>query len=244
MAALSMLGFGAFVVASAVVGLRLLALAGRTRELPELCIGLALFLGGGIAYALVQASLSLRATSVPLALVVAKVGLLSAVVGTLALHFANWRIYRPAERGAAVLFCFGAALTALAAVLVFTTTPGGARNVSDPVYWALSAAASLAYAWSAAESLRYHGLLRRRERIGLADPELADRFRLWGGAASGAVAIYAIGAVNRLLVPVGVHPIAMAIQSCVGLVVATAIWLAFFPPEAYRRRFARSAPLG
>ena len=241
MRALSMLGFGAFVAASVVVGLRLLALARRTRELPELCIGAALLLGGGIAYALVQASLALRPTSIPLALAVARAGVLTAATGSLALLFATWRIFRPGERLGAALFATGAALVAMAALLVFATTPDGERNVSDPVYWTLTAAASLAYAWSALESLRYHALLRRRERIGLADPELADRFRLWGVAAASAVAIYAVGVVNRVLVPVGVHPVAMAIQSCVGLVAATSIWLAFFPPAAYRRRFTARA---
>jgi len=52
--ALAALGGLAFVLASLVLGIRLLALATRTRRLPEVCIGLALLLMGGLGYPLIM----------------------------------------------------------------------------------------------------------------------------------------------------------------------------------------------
>ena len=49
---LGAIGGVSFILASLVIGLRLLLLARRTRELPEFVIGLALFLMGGLGYPL------------------------------------------------------------------------------------------------------------------------------------------------------------------------------------------------
>jgi len=47
-----LLGLVAFVAASLVVGGRILWLAAHTKQLPEVCVGLSLVLGGGVGLAL------------------------------------------------------------------------------------------------------------------------------------------------------------------------------------------------
>jgi hypothetical protein len=239
----SLLGFGAFMLASLVVGVRMLRLAARTRELAETCIGSALFFSGALGYGLIMVALRMHASSPETALDFMRAGVLCAQLGGLALLVATWRIFRRAERWAAALFAALAALIGAACVLVFTTDPIPPRTISTPVFWTSTAATIGAFGWSAFESLRYHGLLRLRLRLGLVEAELVDRFRLWGFAASCAAAIQATGVLNRMIVPAGIHPVLLVIQSCVGLASACAIWLAFFPPAAYRRRFAPAPDL-
>ena len=62
---LGLIGFGSFLTVSAVVGVRLLLLARRTRRLPELAIGLNFVLAGLIGYGLLIAAESLRVVPPP-----------------------------------------------------------------------------------------------------------------------------------------------------------------------------------
>ena len=55
----ALVGLSAYCLVSLVVGIRLLLLARRTRELPELLIGLAFLTGGAIGYTILVASTQL-----------------------------------------------------------------------------------------------------------------------------------------------------------------------------------------
>jgi hypothetical protein len=49
------------------------------------------------------------------------------------------------------------------------------------------------YVWMAVEALHYHGRMRRRMALGLADATVTDRFLLWGaGAAASAALVVAL----------------------------------------------------
>ena len=86
MGAISIVGFGSFVVASLMVGLRLLGIAMRTGKAPELAIGTAFLAGGGLGYGLVV------------------------------LAFGIWRIFRPADRWPIALMAMIVALLAVSLV--------------------------------------------------------------------------------------------------------------------------------
>jgi hypothetical protein len=95
--------------------------------------------------------------------------------------------------------------------------------------------AVLAYAWSAVESLRYFGLMRRRAKLGLADPVATNRFLLWG--LSGAVMVVGAGVnlVASIATPLSVmHPLALLVTSVCGFTNSAALVLAFMPPARYR----------
>ena len=108
MGVLGLLGFGSFTLASLIVGARLLALAARTRALPEAAFGTALFLGG-VGYVLIV--LGFRVVAPDHAPLPLAAGNLLLHVGSMALAIATWRVFRPAERWPA------AAIAALASVL-------------------------------------------------------------------------------------------------------------------------------
>jgi hypothetical protein len=154
----------------------------------------------------------------------------------------TWRVFRPHSRAAAAAF-LGFTLGSVALL----TGYAGADALGDPLYrgrwfWSEAALHLLALAWASAEALRYHARMRRRLRLGLADPVVANRFLVWGiavAAAFGAVAVpvafEALGAANETGLLAG-------ITAAFALVSALGYSLTFFPPPAYRRFLARRAP--
>jgi hypothetical protein len=236
-----MLGFAAFIVAAFVLGVRLLLLWRRTREVPELAMGLAFLLGGALGYSGWFAYSVVRiggATNVEARwLVIVSLGLscLGALTNAAGIHAA----FRPGDRRAtALLGAFG--------VLMLIGWADTVRNTSGReawTFWLAMLTAGATYAWSASECLRLSVLLRKRARFGLAPAHLADRARLWA-IAFGAVVLMVLASFGaRLASGPDVMPPSWVstFQSLCGLACAGAIWLGFFPPAFYRRRFAASA---
>lgn len=223
MAGVSLIGFGAFVLASTIAGTRLLLLARRTREVPEASLGAALLFGGGIGYLLMVLALDvLPRPLAPAALVMAN---LSLHAGALFLAIGTARIFRPGDiRGTAAVAAV--ALTLLISDTLRLANPN-AIPAAPAVFWTATLGSGAAYAWSASEAGRYAGLLRRRARVGLADPAVAQRIALWSAASAAAVAIHVASAVNRFVVSEGTHPALLATSSALGLGAAACLWRAF-----------------
>jgi hypothetical protein len=230
----SLLGLGLLVmiVATAVSGVRLLWLARRTRAHPEFAMGSACLLLGVVGYPLSTAAR--RGASLgglePETLL--RVGLAAQDLACFAIWVATWRIFRPERRWAAGLVAVAtAALAASAAV-------GGDGG---PFYWVGLTARAGAFAWTAVESGRYSALLARRVPLGLADPVVHDRMRLWAIATSCiTVAFLVFGAAKATGVGAEALPV-VAATSFAGLVAGVALWLAFVPPAAYARRLRARA---
>jgi hypothetical protein len=234
----------AFVVASLVVGGRLMWLARRTRGFPELVLGLALFLMGGVSYLL--NTLAVQGTGLPhglrIGLVVTQ--LVLNTFGMTGIALFTWRAFRPDDgraRAATAIVLLGY----VAALVAQGLAPGfeAMLHPDQPGPWRVNQILATATPlWSGAEALRYHALLRRRLALGLAEPAVVDRFRLWGLAMWLASAITAIALVlwARGIPLIGTLAGALAIGP-LGLTVAGLLWLAFFPPRAYLRFVERSA---
>jgi len=243
--ALQALSGGIYFVTITVVGVRLLVLARRTRKGPELWMGASLLLGGTLGASLeaggMAAAESLPAATVGALLLAGKV----CGVGALALegHFVR-RVFRNEERLGRVLLAAGvaAALVALAGFAWSGTFATGKVHLG---WFALELAARLSFSiWLAAEAARYYVLMRRRLRLGIADPLVTDRFRLWAGAGVAATILLATSAPPLVLDPVRYHPLLIAdlfLFSLSGVAASLLYALAFFPPAAYRRHIARAA---
>ena len=225
-----------------VLGLRLLARARRSGERAEALLALHFLLCCTLGYALLGGGLAAAQAPglVPRAAAVALVGVgqLCSSLGVLAGAAFTRLAFRPQERWA------GALLGALAALLALAFAGGllgggFARGAADPWYRVAYAGYVLAAAWVLVEPLRYHALMRRRLALGLAEPLLVNRFLLWGVGSGFRFGMLVVGAVSAAATLETLDAASMALvltsTALLGLGVAAAYWLTFFPPAAYVR---------
>jgi len=233
-----------FVLASLVIGLRLLLLARRTRELPEFAIGLALFLMGGLAYPLLSVARLSTGMHPAIRVGLFLVSSLFNISGLVGVCIFNWCVFRRGESWAAWLTVGYAC--ALAASLLWQSVAPGLRVAAfyneGAGLRAFMMFEGVPLAWAAYESLRYHRLLAKRCELGLADPIVVDRMRLWGGAMLLAFAINVFSSVLAFFgIDIAVSPAGSLVIAPLGLAAAGCVWLAFLPPAAYTRRVTARA---
>ena len=233
-------GFVAFLVSSLVIGIRLLVLWSRTRQLPELLIACGILGIGpvGFVFTLVGTCLAARRfrRSPPCA----------------------WqppcsRLRRePSRRPSSTGGCSAPMCLGCASVVGVAGGPlrrllhlgGHLHGLHGPQrswtsgfrpHSTLSTAILL---WGAAESLRYYAMMRRRAKLGLADPLVTNRFLLWGlgiGAAGIGSAISVTAMVPSPVSTCWRSPGSPPATRSTALTAAVLMWVAFIPPGFYRR---------
>jgi len=236
------------VLACAFVGLRMLWLASRTGKLPELGMGLGLF-----AFALTQvcrlalgglgdrfgAELVLGVyVFMQVAYLLAQLGLCLFTVGAFGLR-SPWRW---------ALLAGLSLLSALSRTLMVQASAprllsGAPIQVTQPWDALAVAGFALAFGWMAVESLHYHGLLRRRLVLGLAEPVVVNRLLVWGaGAAATSLLVLLLLALYLQGITLMGNSLAASILVTVSAVVMAVVpWLTFAPPAAYLRLVRRRA---
>ncbi len=233
-----------FVIVGGGVGLKLLLLARRTRELPEFTVGLGFFLVALVGYPLGLAALAPGVDPAAARLAFA-VGTVAVSVGSASIFVFTWRVFQPDQLWARLLAWAAIAGLAVVAWLGISDVEAGQNGGRLVDLWLVprQLIVGVSYTWTAIESLRWFGLLRRRLRLGLADPVVANRFLLWGLSgvfASGGI----IGSTAVALTghdPAG-HPVSMLCIGLAGFATSISIYLAFLPPLAYQRRIAAASP--
>lgn len=237
--ALGLVAFPAFVLTSFALGLRLLAMARRTRELPELAIGISFFVAGGIGYSLLIAAESLRVLPAAWTGLGSFAGVAAISIGALAIGVFSHRVFHPRSRLSA------AALAALALWLTLGVVGSWALHVARVTEgagawlgrWAPNLGILLAYGWSSAEPLRFAAQMKRRMRLGFGDALVANRMQLWGVGTGAIAAVALLHLVAQLLGHYELPASLVGVVSSLVLVTAVTEWLAFFPPRAWLRRF-------
>lgn len=235
------IGFVAFFVVSLAVGIRLVALWWRTRQLPELLIGIGVLGIGPVGFgALMTGATLLSRGGSPDDLVIRAIlgaGTATIFVGVVAKCVFNWRVYRP-ESATARTATFAVTL-GLVGLYVHTAAVRDflpAQTVDGPALFQTALQVGALF-WGSAEAARYWLKMRRRAALGLADPVVTNRFLLWSFGAGAAGLGTAIGTLASWLVdlPSLQIPWVVASSSAHGLVAAIAMGLAFLPPRAYTR---------
>jgi hypothetical protein len=243
-------GFVAFFIVALVVGVRLLLLARRTRELPELLMGVGVLGIGPVGFGFMVGAQQ-AGENASLQTVLLGIGTFAVAAGALAKYIFNWRVYHPesviarAVVVAAGLFLFGSSVHA------GITTGFAAESEASARYVIRSSLQIGCLLWGSLESLLYWRKMRLRMGLGLADPVVTNRFLMWAIGAGAAGLGSLVGTVAQIVTgqnSMGVGWV-MASSSLHGLVAAIAIGLAFIPPAAYLRwirgrgeRDAQTAP--
>jgi len=221
------------------VGVRLLLLFRRTRQLPELCIGLGVVLVAGVGMPLSVLGRLPHTVGTGFGNAVFAVGFSLTCVGISLMFAFNWRVFRAGSRWARnAMPAVAVTMVTLALGLIRVASQGGtlAELVPRTRPWAMGVVAMLVlcFAWGGFESLRYHRLLRRRRALGLADPVVTNRFLLWG-VADWAAVVLCLSVIGFLQMgrAVLVDPLALCTMALCGLVMSVTWYLTFFPPRVY-----------
>lgn len=234
----------AFSLASLVFGIRLCLLARRTRELPELLLGVSFLFGGFLANTLGWVLYTpLRPEPPLLGTLFMVLRACVASAGALLLLLA-WRVFRPHSAWAGfVVVALWAVLVSYVCVDLRSGRTLAPETMHNPLYWAHSLAVMAPYFWLFAESLHYQALIRRRWRIGLpADLVVAARMRFWAIGMGAEALMFLTLEVIRVIGALTGKPVFPALLvSALGVVCTGALWMAFFLPESQRRRIQRQA---
>lgn len=220
------------------VSVRMLILARKSGELPELLIG------GGLAslifLALPLAGLgrlpSLIATPLGDGLFAAGLGFLSLGIGLISAF--TWRVFRPRSLFALLLVGLLSWASGVAWLGLLQANHGASMEeiFASTRPWAMLFVALLlaAFAWTAIEAGLHRSRLIRRLELGLADPILINRMSLWLGSALGLVVLLGaiLAAMSQGIAPLRSLPAVTAI--CLAASAVGVCWgLAFFPPSTY-----------
>ena len=244
---LGVLALACLGVVGTLVGARLLLLARRTRELPELAIGLGLVFITVVGAPLSSVGRLPSLVSTPLGDAVFALGLVFSLTGIELVYVFTWRVFHASARWARMVpVLAGVALAVQLAGLLIASQRGGtmAEILPHTRPWGLAIVGmvALAFGWTAFESLRYHARLRRRLPLGLADPVVANRVLLWGvsGVATWCLCTALAGSMLAGQAPLR-DPLPLAIIALSGIVTSLAWYLAFLPPAAWTRMLRRRA---
>lgn len=233
---LALPGFLAFFVVSMWVGIRLLLLWSRTRQTPELLMGIGVLGIGPLGFGVAMAAFLSAQSSPNLAKFLIGVASTTIAVGVGANFIFNWLIYHPRSR-----VVKGIAYAAIAALGV-SIVADGLTNRFAPDSWHKPGFAQLrqiaqvgAMLWASAESFGWYRRMQRRVAIGLGDALVANRFLLWsigaGTAGLGSAIAIVVGIVSGHQMTE--LPAVTLMLSLTGLVAASALWLGFVPPARY-----------
>jgi hypothetical protein len=247
MQALAGVSFLGLIIVSLVVGTRLLLLARRTRELPELVLGLSLVIVMGLAYpGMVLIDIDLGLSSATQRGVMFGLNALLDL-GFLLLFVFTARVFRAGNGAARLMVAVAAATFVVHLWLVGTTLHASADlaagRAATTIYGLLSlGTAAVGYAWSGCEALAHWRRLLRRRRLGLVDPVLCNRMWLWTMMSfSSLLGALATSVYLVLGIDVLTRPDAMFITAITGLGQGLFLWLTFLPPRAYRSLVLRRA---
>jgi hypothetical protein len=233
------IGVGSFLVASTVVGLRMLLLAARTRRSAELEMGLALLVPGAFGYAAALASAADPATTGLAQSTLRALANSCFGIGAISLALFTRQVFRPESLAAGC--CVAVVCTSIGASSLGFWIERADDLLASPAFWVSYVARISVFGWAAFEAFHQYRLGRRRERLGLADPLLVNRFLLWGlgnGAVLGILALQ-LSVMASLGLDAMFLPLVMTPISALGLVAAITVWLTFLPPRAYRQRFGQ-----
>ena len=226
-----------------VIGIRLVLLSRRNQARPELYVGLSVIFGGVLGASLEAGAIAvLRQTpgaSIGASLVAGK---LFGLVGLLMQGLFIRMVFRPDARWATGLVA-AILLLPITALLGFLSSGTFSSGVISPGWFGVELVGRLAGSvWMVFEAVRYHGLMKKRLALGLADPVVTNRFALWAWAGVCSIAMLLTSVPPAFLGPSEkalLIPDLLLFSVC-GIASSLFYGLAFFPPVAYRRRLQRA----
>ena len=228
-----------------VVGCRMVMLARRTRQLPELLLGSALLLGGVLGGPLEAAAVAIQSeTGHAIAGKLLLGGKIAGLGAVTCQAIFICLVFRPKERWAGAVV---AMLFALPCAAIFGYGAHGAFSAEAipwTWFWIDLAARIAGSTWLVIEGANYYGMMKRRLRLGLAEPLVTNRFLLWTLAGLLAI-VMLLTSVPPMLLDSVTNPTLLTLDlvvfSLAGVGVSALYFLTFLPPEGFRRWIGRTS---
>lgn len=229
-----------FIVILGSIGVRLVRLWRRTREIPELALGLGLLVvSGSIPFSALGRTPALAME--PAGRLFFAGGLFATSVGiSLMVFFTYWVFRRESPWGRPLLTTICCLLVGSVGFMSVMNFRGDSveliKLAMRPGTVTLVVTILLCFVWSSVESFRYHAAARRQLAVGLGDPVVANRFLLWGvaGLACALLLLVVIACVQAGMVIMR-EPLPLSAMAGSGTVMSASWYLTFFAPESYRR---------
>lgn len=241
--AIAAIGGGSLVLSSFFFGLYLVWKSSRTRGLPEFCLGMGLFLMGGIGYSLTTISTTVPDLPLGLRYTFNATSMLCSVAGHSLIALFTYTVF---QRGVGWARILAGSVFGLFSILFIwqLLSPGLAANIGEQQGpWTLTTYLTFVnLTWAASESFRFYMKMRRRRSLGLADPRVSNQVLMWAIAIGSAAAVVAA----MVLVKASGIPTAgkeglvttALIVGPMGPISAVCMGLAFMPPRWYARWLA------
>lgn len=221
-------------IALLIVGGRLLLLAGRTRQKPELILGISSFTAGGSL--LVPLGLSAAALSPGWRSVLEPLPRLLSIISVASIALLAWKVFRADDLWARAL-CLFLTLGLLPSIFESAQLSSNSSAFGQVLWWTTQLAVVISYVWAAAEAFIYQRGLRRRQRYGLAPKDLVpNQILIWSFSLGLTATIYSwLSVVSVSRHYFGRNLSSTFVTSSLGLLVSICLWLAFFPPKGRRQ---------
>jgi len=232
----------AYLCAMATLGVRLALLARRTRQVPELLLAAHFLLCCTFGYALQGSGHALAiepGASRPLVATLLSLGHGASVLGVASVLAFNYWVFRRGTTLGRGLLAGGVAWLVVGYIGCAASGAFWHGRPEGLWFWLLYSGFTAASLWTLSEPLLYFAALRKRLRLGLAEPLVVDRFLLWGVGSVARFAMLAIGAFSMLSMSGDTSDLAaiaaptFLASGLAGIVVAVSYGLAFFPPRSY-----------
>ena len=232
----------AYLGAMVTLGVRLALLARRTRQLPEVLLAAHFLLCCTLGYAFQGSGHALAIdsdASRPLVVTLLSIGHGASVLGVASVLVFNYWVFRRGTRLGQWLLAGGIAWLVVGYIGCAASGSFWHGRPEGFWFWLLYSGFTAASLWTLSEPLLYFAALRKRLRLGLAEPLVVDRFLLWGVGSAARFAMLAIGAFSMLRMSGEASDLAAVAaptflaSGLAGIGVAVSYGLAFFPPRNY-----------
>jgi hypothetical protein len=224
-----------YAVFTGITGTRLLAIAARTRALPETSLGFSYIVGGMLGWAAVLVGGGIIDRAPEAGRLLNAIGLLCFSAGSLGLGLFCWRVFSPTSAWARGLWLllFGTLAVDWVHNIIFLGIPF--PPTTSFWYYPGMIARTALIVWRPLAALPYYSRLKKRLLLGLADPVATNRVLLWGtaGAVTAVSSIFVVAVtLAGLWTTPARAPIAIA-TVLMGALDSALSWLAFVPPRRY-----------
>jgi hypothetical protein len=229
------------------VGVRLLLRARSNRGVPELLLG-AFFTPLAIAIPFLNATSTVAGMQAQHATSYLAVGHCLGNFGFACLYVFTWRSFGTDSRWRGIFAALG--IAGLVGSWIAQVAIDGFNVANGPAVLTSAFIRMVAVYWAFGEALHFYGRMRRRLKLGLADPITTNRFLLWS-IWTGLFATIMLGAVGMrtllLVAPTASVTPETVVQTfrifgaIAAIVASGALWLNFFPPASYERRLRGAA---